>query len=163
VDGNQTLVASENNYWIAGKDAAAAAEHIDKLIDNPFTTTYTYYGKVIGHINDGTNIYAIDTITDNSAQLEFNFGGGTGSLLEGSYIQFQTTESTPEVWTLSPNIAAVSSGKFSTTLTGDGSSTGSPTGTIAGQFFGNSAQAVGGTFKADALSKQAIGVFKAVR
>jgi hypothetical protein len=160
VDGNQTLVASESNYWVAGKDAAAAAAHIDRLIANPFTTTYNYNGRVLGHVLEDGVEYPIDSL-NSTVSLAFDFGGGSNALDSGSSTIGFTANS--QTWTLAPNTVAVSSGKFSTSLTGDGSALDSPTGTIAGQFFGNSAQAVGGTFKADALSKQAIGVFKAVR
>jgi len=162
VDGNQTLLASNSNYWVGGKDAQAAANHISRLIANPFTTIYSYNGHVLGHVLEGGVEYPIDS-ANNTVNLRFNFGGGSNSLNPDPVYSTIGFTANGNTWMLSPNTAAVSNGKFSTSLSGDGSSTSLPSGTIAGQFFGNSAQAVGGTFKADAESKQAIGVFKAVR
>jgi len=150
LDGNKTLLAG-TNYWVAGKDAAAAATYIGTL---PANTHYIYSGKALGKVN---GLYDIDPVNDatNSVQLKFNFGGGSNSIDNSdSWIKFKANG---QSWELTPT-ASFSGGSFTGSVGGSGI-----TGAIKGQFFGTEAQAVGGTFNATDGTNKALGVFKAVR
>ena len=72
-------------------------------------------------------------------------------------------------WDLTPTLTSptVTSGTFSDSLTGTvtqgQSSTAITSGAIQGKFYGNQAQAVGGTFNATTGTSTAFGVYKAAR
>lgn len=163
---DDSILLPTTNYWVAGKNIAAANTHIETLMAGNGGASYTYNGHVIGSVSNGVNSYSIDPTTNNAVKLNFNFGGGLGSLLNTSYIQFQTIQATPQVWQITPN-EHFGSGSFtintpnSVTINGIKDST--STSTVVGQFYGSAAQAVGGTFKAISGSNTAMGVFKAVR
>ncbi|WP_263832461.1 FecR domain-containing protein [Sulfurospirillum oryzae] len=164
VNDDSTLLPTMS-YWVAGKDAASASAYVTTKIGDATTTNYTYNGHVIGSVIDGGNSYNIDPTTNNAIALNFDFGGGCGSLSSGS-IQFQTSQTTPQVW--SANLFSTSaSGSGFAASEGEISINGTPSNTsitsVKGQFYGSSAQAVGGTFKLKADSQTAIGVFKAVK
>jgi len=152
--------------WVGGQENNASG-HIASLIAAGTTTSYTYNGHVIGDVNTGTGHYAIDTTTtDNAVKLDFDFGGGAGSLKNTSYIQFKTTESTPQIWKISPS-GAVNSTGFSLSNTDSVSwggilQSGSAS-IVSGQFYGPNAESVGGSFSATAGTQGAIGVFKGTR
>lgn len=145
--------------WVAGKDALAAAQYLATL---PVNSSYTYTGKVLGSVVDTGTLYGI-TDSANSVVLKFNFGSGANGLVSNeSHINFTANN---KLWSLSPSgggTGGTFSGTLSNTATMD-SSLGTATGSIKGQFFGNQAQAVGGTFNATTTNAHAIGVFKVVR
>lgn len=172
-ENNQNDLLPGLNFWVAGVNTEDAKNHILSLegtAPTP-TTTYAYTGQSIGYVYDSTSgtYTGIDTVNNNIVSLQFDFGGGTSSLKDTSYIQFQTNGTTPEVWKFNSLSGGV--GIVGTSKTFDGSSSISINGAVVddaqanikGTFYGNAAQAVGGTFKAPANTKTAIGVFKAVR
>ena len=165
LDDDSKLLAT-SNYWVAGVNADVAKNHIDSLIANNSTTTYAYQGHVIGTVNDGTNSYAINPTKNNAVALNFDFGAGTGTLKNSSYITFQTTASTPQRWFITPS-GSMTNGNFSFQNNGNvainGVTNTSSSSALHGQFYGTSAQAVGGTFSATSGSNTATGVFKAIR
>lgn len=160
VKNNPEDLLSTTNFWVGGTDASTAATYITNIVA---PTSYTFSGKALGTVNDN-GTYAIDPINDstNNVRLSFDFGGGSNALNSNSFIQFTANE---KYWSLVPTIATptVTTGIFNDTLTGSASSLGAATGTLNGQFYGTSAQAVGGTFQATAGSASAYGIFKAVR
>lgn len=156
------------NYWVAGKDDAAANTHITSLIGNINTpiTSYTYNGNVIGTVSNGSNSYSINPTINNAVRLNFDFGGGCGSLTNSSYIKFQTNQAIPQLWQITPS-GSVTSGSFSINNTGNvivyNAGNSNSYSTINGKFYGSSAQTVGGTFSAGSGLNQATGVFKAAK
>jgi len=149
--------------WVGGAENNASG-HIASLIAAGTTTSYTYNGHVIGDVNTGTGHYAIDTTTnDNALKLDFDFGGGAGSLKNTSYIQFKTTEPTPQIWKISPYGSVLSTG-FSISNTDSvswgGTLQSGSASIVSGQFYGPNAESVGGSFSATAGGQGAIGVFK---
>ena len=162
VDGNATLMTG-TNYWVAGKDAAAAATYITNL--SP--TSYTYTGKALGSVLDGGS-FTIDPTNDatNQVVLKFNFGSGSNAI-DGanSWIKFTANS---KLWHLQPDTVGGTAGDFAGNLiTGgdmNGGLSGVTSGVTKGKFYGDAAQALGGTFKASTGSgASALGVFKAVR
>ncbi|ADR34755.1 hypothetical protein Sulku_2095 [Sulfuricurvum kujiense DSM 16994] len=152
--------------WVGGQENNASG-HIASLIASGTTTSYTYNGHVIGDVNTGTGHYAIDTTTtDNAVKLDFDFGGGAGSLKNTSYIQFKTTEPTPQIWKISPSGSVGSTG-FSLSNTDSvswgGTLQSGSASIVSGQFYGPNAESVGGSFSATAGTQGAIGVFKGTR
>jgi len=162
-DDSKLLITK--NYWVAGKDEAAANTQIASFISGS-AQSYTYSGHVIGSVNDGANTYAIDPTTNNAVTLNFNFGAGSGSLNNSSSIQFQTTQATPQVWQITPS-GTVGGGSFTVqngnNVAIDGTTLSSSASTIKGTFYGSGAQAIGGTFSAVSGTNTALGVFKAVK
>ena len=160
------------NYWVGGDEANAslAAEHIAALITNTqITTSYTYNGHSIGYVQDATTQARdmIDPTTNNAVVLNFDFGGGAGSLKNTSYIKFQTTD-TQKVWQINPSGLIPTDGtQFSVTnantLKVNDIIQNSSTSVVNGKFYGDVAQAIGGTFNAATSTATAVGVFKAVR
>jgi hypothetical protein len=147
------------NFWVAGTNPT---------LSPPTSGTYTYTGKSIGYVYDSSsNSYiGIDAVNNNIVSLTFDFGSGT-PLDSSSYIQFQTNAATPEVWKLDNLSGGLDGSVFvgsTTDVLIDGqTSLNNPTANIKGQFYGNNAEAVGGSFKAIVGDKTAIGVFKAVK
>lgn len=172
---DSSKLLATKNYWVAGVDETAAGTHLAPLIaDTVSTTSYTYNGNVLGYVQeDGSGIkHDIDPTNNNTVKLYFDFGGGTNSLKNTSFIKFQTTQVTPQSWKISPT-GPVASSSFVVTNTNsvkintilqDGSIGTSPsTSVVNGKFYGDSAQAVGGTFIAETQTHTAVGVFKAVK
>jgi|GEM_PF-1653673 len=152
--------------WVGGMENNASG-HIASLIASGTTTSYTYNGHVIGYVNNGSGNYAMDTTSsENQVKLDFDFGGGTDSLKNTSYIQFKTTEPTPQIWKISPT-GSVSSTGFSISNTDSvswgGTLQSGSASTVSGQFYGPNAESVGGSFSATAGGQGAIGVFKGAR
>lgn len=146
------------NFWVAGTNPTQSPPGSG--------TTYTYTGKSIGYVYDNSsNSYiGIDAVNNNVVSLTFDFGSGLDS---SSYIQFQTNAATPEVWKLDNLSGGLDGSVFvgsTTDVLIDGqTSLNNPTANIKGQFYGNNAEALGGSFKAIVGDKTAIGVFKAVK
>jgi len=166
INDDSTLLPT-TNYWVAGKDATAANNHVVSLIESgDMPATYSYNGHVIGSVSDGSNSYSINPTTNNEVKLNFDFGGGNGSLASTSYIKFQTSQAMPQSWQINPS-GCVEGGSFFITNTGsvaiNNATNGDSYSTIKGQFYGSSAQAVGGTFSATSGANKATGVFKAVK
>lgn len=165
---DETKLKHGGTYWVAGTDtnATAAISHISGL---PANTHYIYQGKVLGSVEEGGTTYAIANGASNSVQLKFDFGGGAGSIyndLSYSWIKF---EANGKQWELKPTLSTptVTGGTFGDTLSGTVTQGGTPTtitsGAMKGKFYGNQAQAIGGTFNANTATSTALGVFKAVR
>jgi len=160
-DINETLKADRKNFWVAGKDSDKAATFIDNITT---PTIYEYHGKALGVVHDGQNSYAINpNDVTNDVYMKFNFGAGyQNSIDTSSYIRFQANA---QNWDIAPTEESpyVYNGSFSDTIqkgtTQDAVDISS--GKIEGEFFGDKAQAVGGTFKATSGDMHAIGVFKA--
>lgn len=171
---NYSTILPILNFWVAGIDTLGAKTHILVLEGQGTPTTYTYTGKSIGYVyNSDLNTYTgIDAVNNNTVFLKFDFGSGT-PLNTSSYIQFQTNGTTPEVWKFdgfSGSLGVSGDSKTFSALGAVSVNNGQPNleaGTIQGTFYGNQAQAVGGSFKGSIstqdTTKTAIGVFKAVR
>jgi len=160
---DSTQLTTKKNYWVGGSqaDADAAISHIAGLTTN---TQYTYAGKVLGDVEEAGLPYTIDSSTSN-VQLKFDFGGGVNALNSASFINFIANG---KQWNLQPTLTTptVTNGTFSGGLTGTVTTTSSTpvtSGAIQGQFYGDQAQAVGGTFNAATSTAAAVGVFKATR
>lgn len=149
------------NYWVAGKDSDAAIAHIATL---PANTHYIYTGKVLGSVEEGGVSYNIATDTS-SVQLKFDFGGGPNALFNDPSYSWIRFSANGKDWDLAPtlNTPTITDGKFSDSLSGTVSSIPITSGAIQGKFYGNQAQAVGGTFNATTGTSTAFGVYKAVR
>jgi len=162
-DNNSIALENNDNLWVAGKNAVEAATFISNLIEDSTTTTYAYSGKALGYVLDANdNKYTMDS-ANSDVYLEFDFGGGSGSLKDTSYIKFTANS---ENWELKDfGSGSVNSGKFSDTgsvYIGNDSISNSES-AFQGRFYGDEAQAVGGAFNATANGEKAIGVFKATR
>ena len=165
---DDSMLLPTTNYWVAGVDTDAAAATIASLIAGEAVTSYTYNGHVLGSVSDGSHTYAIDATNNNEVVFNFDFGGGAGSLRDSSYIKFQTEQTTPQSWNIGVSATIPSDG---TTFSATNSDTvkinnalqAGSSSTVTGQFYGTSAEAVGGTFKATAGTSTASGVFKAVK
>lgn len=158
-------LTTKRNYWVGGSqtDADAAISHIAGLS----STHYTYTGKVMGDVEEAGSFNAIDSATS-SVQLKFDFGGGTNALYSDPSFSWIRFSANGKQWDLKPTLTTptVTNGTFSDGLTGTVTAELAvpvTTGAIQGKFYGNQAQAVGGTFNAATATATAIGVFKAVR
>ncbi|QIR76008.1 FecR domain-containing protein [Sulfurospirillum diekertiae] len=165
---NDSKLLSSTNYWVAGKnvDADTANNYITTKIHETSATSYAYNGHVIGSVSDRVNNYSINPTNNNDVKLNFNFGAGSGSLLNTSYIQFQTNQATPQTWKIFPS-GTIEGGSFNlqkeANVAINGTTNNASLSTIRGQFYGNEVQVVGGTFSATAGTNTATGVFKAVK
>jgi hypothetical protein len=148
------------------QDKLDKADTIDAYISQPTTTSYTYNGSVTGSVSNGESQHQIDKHKGNDVKLDFDFGGGSGALKNTSYIKFQTNETNPQAWQISP------SGTFDGTrfmlnnnnnVAINGITNTTSTSTIDGTFQNDHAKKVNGTFSATSGSNTATGVFKAVR
>ena len=160
---DDTKLMATTNYWVAGKEVTA--ESVIQNLKAGSNVDYTYNGHVIGSVTNGTNTYTIDPTNNNAVVLNFNFGGGNGSLSNGT-IRFQTSQTTPQLWSTSLFSTGISGVSFTAAEGAISVNDAIPNSSITfvkGQFYGSSAQAVGGTFKLKADSQTAIGVFKAVK
>lgn len=165
---DDTKLLETRNYWVAGVDADAAHRYIAGKIGNADTpiTNYTYNGNVLGSVTNGTNSYSIDPTNNNAVVFNFRFGGGSGSLLNTSYIKFQTVQTTPQIWQIGAS-GGLEGGSFNlgneATVQVNGIADALSTSSIKGTFYGSNAEAVGGTFKATSGTSTASGVYKAVK
>jgi hypothetical protein len=147
------------NFWVAGTNPTQSPPGSG--------TTYTYTGKSIGYVYDNSsNSYiGIDAVNNNVVSLTFDFGA-QNPLSSSSYIQFQTNAATPEVWKLD-GLTQQSFGNGTFSAVGpvyiNGQEAVEHLSHVNGTFYGDTAQAVGGSFQATAPDKTAIGVFKAVK
>ena len=146
--------------WVAGTKTTTS--YMDKVINSGSKTNYTYTGQVIGQTGNGsggTNAIRVDG--DNEVKINFDLGGGSNSLAGGS-IKFKNTGN--EAWNSTINAGTSTNSGFSSTMTG-GSGNGEAinSGNIDGNFYGTSAQQVGGSFDMKAGANTASGVFKATK
>jgi len=160
---NKNKLLEGLNFWVAGIDTGNAASYI---VNNP-ESSYTYTGKSIGYIYDSTadSYVGIDPTNNNIVSLAFDFGAET-PLSTSSYIQFQTNETTPEVWRLQNfSQTAFGNGAFTanTSVLINENSISDPSSVVNGSFYGDEAQAIGGSLRTTVSDKTAIGVFKAMR
>ena len=150
------------NFWVGGIDVQGAKNY---LMEN--SNTYTYTGKSIGYVYDSVadSYVGIDPTNNNIVSLTFDFGA-QNPLSSSSYIQFQTNAATPEVWKLD-GLTQQSFGNGTFSAVGpvyiNGQEAVEHLSHVNGTFYGDTAQAVGGSFQATAPDKTAIGVFKAVK
>lgn len=162
---DDTKLLATTNYWVAGVDSGTAHDHIATLIAGN-NISYTYNGHVLGSVTNGTNSYTIDPTNNNAVVFNFDFGGGSGSLANGSYIKFQTTQATPQVWQIGVS-GGIEGGSFNlgneATVQVNGVTDALSTSSIKGTFYGSNAEAVGGTFKATSGTSTASGVYKAAK
>ena len=167
---DNTMLLPTTNYWVAGVNANDATAYINALLCNGTTASYTYNGHVLGYVTDGTHNYTIDPTTGNAVVLKFDVGGGANAIAEGSHIAFQTLQETPQSWNIAvsttsainndgTNFNASNQGNVKINNTPQESSSSF----VTGSFYGSSAQAVGGTFKANTSTQTAVGVFKATQ
>ena len=161
-ENNQNSLLDGLNFWVGGVDPDGAKNYVANS-----TATYTYTGKSIGYVYDSVadSYVGIDPTNNNIVSLTFDFGA-QNPLSSSSYIQFQTNAATPEVWKLDGlTQQSFANGTFSATspVYINGQEAVEHLSNVSGAFYGDEAQAVGGSFKATAPDKTAIGVFKAVR
>lgn len=144
----------DSGVWVAGKQETAAS-----YIDGLGNTEYTYNGHVIGSTTYGD----IKMDGNNEVALTFDFSGGS---VDG-HINFDASDGSAWRVNVFESDAAVFENGFTAygLSPGTGHSGGtSISGTVIGTFYGNQAQAVGGTFQiSDMTNGDATGVFKANR
>ena len=164
---DSSKLTNTQNYWVGGSqaDADAAILYIAGLATPEY---YIYTGKVLGNVEEAGIRYDIADNAANSVQLKFDFGGGTNSIYHDSSYSWIKFSANDKLWNLKPTLTTptVTNGTFSDGLTG--TVTGElaipvTAGAIKGKFYGDQAQAVGGTFNAATATATAVGVFKAVR
>lgn len=163
---DSSKLTTKKNYWVGGidSDACLAETYISGLATS---THYFYTGQVIGDVEEAGLHYTIDSSTS-SVQLKFDFGGGTNSLYNDASYSWIRFSANGKQWDLKPTLTTptVTSGTFSDGLTGtvtSGLVAPVTSGAIKGKFYGDEAQAVGGTFTAATAASKAVGVFKAVK
>jgi len=147
--------------WVAGQTTDVKV--LDDMRNNEDTTVKaTYNGQVMGTVN-GTDDIKMDST--NKVQMNLELGGGKNSM-DGS-IDFQTqsgqeweTEFTGTTSgnAFSSNEMTVNAGDETAVSTSE-----APSSAIDGQFYGDNAEAVGGTFNLNTESNKATGVFKATK
>lgn len=164
---DSSKLTNTQNYWVGGDEtnATAAIAYINALTPN---TYYTYTGKVLGNVEEAGMLYDIDNNAANSVQLKFDFGGGANSIYNDSSYSWIKFSANDKLWNLKPTLTTptVTNGVFSDGLTGTVTTELAvpvTAGAIKGKFYGDQAQAVGGTFNAATATATAVGVFKAVR
>jgi hypothetical protein len=148
------LAHSEDDYFVLGKDATKASEFIDNIVN---VDNYTYRGKVFGGIFNSSGEWTDDINTATSdVKLVFDFG--EGNLDTDSYIKF--SDYSENSWDLAVGSSSFNQDGFNGNLR-----QGNYAGDLIGKFYGDRAQAVGGTFGIlhDNDGDGAKGVFKAVR
>lgn len=146
------------SLWVSGIINTSVINNV--LTDTSgANTTYTFLGNVLGSVVKSTgeveNILVHSTL--NKAELVFSLGNSNNSLTSGT-IKFLTSGDI--TWNLSVNSTVVNvanNGKYNSTLTGSG------TGNITGQFYGQTKiESTGGVFNATNSSNDiASGIFKA--
>ena len=161
---DSSKLTTRKNYWVGGTDSDAcwAETYISGLASSAH---YFYNGKVIGDVEEGGFRYTIDSSTS-SVQLKFDFGGGTNALYSDPAYSWIRFSANGKQWDLQPTLTTptVTNGAFSDGLTGTvAGATPVTSGAIKGKFYGNAAQAVGGTFTAATAASKVVGVFKAVQ
>jgi hypothetical protein len=139
--------------WVAGEQTDVKV--LDDMRNNTEkTVSASYNGKVMGTVN-GTDDIKMDST--NKLQVNVNLGAGTNSV--DSTMQFQTNSGSS--W--NAQFAGTTSGNsFSAGATGGQSDgTNLTAGGMDGNFYGDNAQAVGGTWELQDGTNKATGAFKA--
>ncbi len=138
--------------WAAGREAEAAAEHIDTVLA-PGAGSHTYHGQVMGGGGDLVGDILLDE--DNQLAITFNFSSGDVSGSMGFTTAHEVHED--QNWNFVIDGGFSGSSFSGVNLLQDGDAAGE----MQGRFYGSDAQAVGGTFTVDHASLQ--GVFKGTR
>ena len=161
-DDDDEVFISPFATWVAGIETPTSI--VDDALNASSNTRYTFEGAVIGTVLNGNNGNLETIITDgsktNTIKMNFDLGGGSNSLTDGT-VGFSTTNTT---WDMTIQGSSVTNTGFSGTLSGSG------TGSIVGKFYGSdSIKSVGGTIGANQtdaatdVSHKAQGVFKAIK
>lgn len=151
-----------NDKWVAGEETSV--DTVNSMRDSSKTVNAAYNGKVMGTVNGNDNIKMDST---NQVNMNFKFGNGTNTL-ENSSVKFETEAGQKWDATVNKTENAVTGNSFQTSnIEGsviDGNTASSiDSGNIEGKFYGDEAQAIGGTIKLDAGANTANGVFKATK
>jgi hypothetical protein len=150
--------------WISGQKTDAQV--LDNLRDSSSTVNATYNGQVMGTVNGADNI-KMDS--ENKVKVNFALGGGQNKVDGEIGFDTENGKRWNSNFTGDTSGSSFNSNSVDTTVSnidGVGSSetqqnTG---GNVNGQFFGDNAQAIGGTFSLSPDNKQnATGVFKATK
>ncbi len=135
--------------WVAGQETSVAV--IDNMRNETNIVNASYSGKVMGSVNGND---AIKMDATNAVNVNFALGGGQNSV-DGT-IGFETQSG--QNWNTTFNDGTTSGNKFSSTTVGGDATTGR----VDGSFYGDNAEAIGGTFDmTNGDSDKATGVFKA--
>ena len=141
-------VDDSGKKWVAGQ--TTDTQTLDNLRDATNTVNAEYNGKVMGSVNGDDNIKMDST---NAVNVNFELGGGKNTM-DGS-MNYETEAG--QAWDNTFSGSTSGSTFSSTTVGGTATS-----GTVDGSFYGENAEAVGGTFDLDnAAGDKATGVFKA--
>lgn len=169
-NSNETLIASTDNFWVAGSNQIEAASYIHDLVIGTQTPILTYKGNVMGSTYESGTRYAIDEdFATNKVLLQFDLGAEDPINRTNSFITFESNGNT---WSLKPVYSSLTDGIFNASfdsdfshIANDGGSWNVSSGSLLGSFYGPSANAAGGTFQAsdsDGINI-ALGVFKAIK
>jgi hypothetical protein len=158
-----------NKKWVVGK--ATDVKVLDEMRNTTGRTVKaSYSGQTMGSVNGSDNI-----LVDGNNKVQFNLttGDNIDSTIDGS-IQFKTASG--QTWntndatgnkTINANVVQ-GTNSFETHNVGGSvlDKTGAKaidSGAVAGQFYGDNANAIGGTFELNAGENKATGVFKATK
>ncbi|MEA3383751.1 MAG: FecR domain-containing protein [Campylobacterota bacterium] len=140
--------------WVAGQ--TTQVQVLDSLRDDSATVDATYKGQVMGTVN-GTDDIKIDT--NNEVNMNFKLGGGENKM-DGD-IKFDTQAG--QAWNSSFDGTTSGNTFTNTTINGTSDDKAIQSGSVDGTFYGDNAQAVGGTFELNTEADKATGVFKATK
>ncbi|MEA3513543.1 MAG: FecR domain-containing protein [Campylobacterota bacterium] len=149
---------SPSSYTVRGELTKAVV--LDELRTATSTTNSTYNGNVMGIVNGRDPI-----VMDNTNNVNINFELGSGKNNMSGTIDFNTQNG--QTWNSkfdgSTSLNSFDSISVESTATIDNNQiTNQDAGSVNGEFYGNEAQAVGGTFKTKVNDYNvATGVFKA--
>ncbi|MEA3315193.1 MAG: transferrin-binding protein-like solute binding protein, partial [Campylobacterota bacterium] len=143
--------------WVAGQTTPTSV--LENVQNSATVTNASYKGNVIGSVNGND---AIKNDASNAVDINFQLGGNKNTM-DGN-IKFDTQSG--DSW--NSNFEGTTSGSnFTTTNGGSVGGTGAGSeinsGSVDGSFYGDDAQAVGGTFDLKTDSDTASGVFKATK
>jgi len=142
--------------WVAGQTTPTSV--LENVQNSATVTNASYKGKVIGSVNGND---AIKNDAANNVDINFQLGGGKNTM-DGN-IKFDTQAG--QSW--DSNFEGTTSGSSFTTsggsVAGSGAGNDITSGSVDGKFYGDDAQAIGGTFDLKTDADTANGVFKATK
>ena len=143
---------NENKKWVAGQVTDTSV--IDNLRNETKVTNATYTGQVMGNVNENDAIKM-----DSSNEVKVNFALGAGQNTADGTIKFDTKSG--QSWNTSFTGTTSGSTFSSNSVSGTAGTSSVTKGSVDGQFYGDKAESVGGTFSATTGTDTANGVFKA--
>jgi hypothetical protein len=148
---DQVMYVDPRSTWVAG---------VQTDTSSALTNLYTFKGHVLGAVINGSDVDPIVFDSTNNVTLNFDFGGGSENFT-GS-IDFKTLNN--DSWSATIGSGTVTGTDFSTSaITGTGAGD-SISGSMNGTYYGTGdINSVGGRFGLSNGTKEALGVFKAVK